>query len=219
MAQAQPEALSSHIAIDIDDDGGTSCCAVCMEPSEWVAVGACGHREVCINCAVRMRFFRDDRRCCICRAFCPTVLVTKAAADDDGQQHLADRSQRQQAAVLFSKTTAPPAFVGAIPPAGTYCWYHGGMAAFFDDRVPYEAVRKMCSKPLCPPRAGDNPRAPADSWTGLRFFLLYLAGMTLLGASSGIPIAMYLKPWIYRVLVVLAFGFASAGYTCFSWKG
>jgi hypothetical protein len=41
-------------------------CAVCMERAEWVAVGPCGHREVCSRCAVRIRLVDTDRRCCIC---------------------------------------------------------------------------------------------------------------------------------------------------------
>ncbi|KAF0920873.1 hypothetical protein E2562_037533 [Oryza meyeriana var. granulata] len=57
-----------------------------MEPLEWVAVSQCGHRVVCSVCAARVRS-RDnsDHRCCICKIFCPTVVVTKAAAAADGE--------------------------------------------------------------------------------------------------------------------------------------
>ncbi|TVT99796.1 hypothetical protein EJB05_54797, partial [Eragrostis curvula] len=133
MAQ-RPDAHSGHGATDAASADEVSCCAVCMEPADWVAAGQCGHREVCVNCAVRMRFFQDDRRCCICRALCPTVVITKS--DDGGQQ--------PDAASAFSK------------PSGKYFFYHGSMAAYFTDREQYEAARKACSlKPPCPnPAAG-----------------------------------------------------------------
>ncbi|KAG8051600.1 hypothetical protein GUJ93_ZPchr0001g30358 [Zizania palustris] len=79
----------SHVVIDIDaedDDGGSSttgsddapCCAVCMEPLEWVAVGPCGYRVVCPKCAARIRSgSQRSKLCCICRALCPSVVVTK----------------------------------------------------------------------------------------------------------------------------------------------
>ncbi|KAJ1289441.1 hypothetical protein BS78_02G164200 [Paspalum vaginatum] len=70
-----------------------------------------------------MRFFQDDRRCCVCRAFCATVFVTKLAA--------------------FSEASSPAsagAAAGLASAAGAYRWYHGGTAAYFDDRVLYEEL-------------------------------------------------------------------------------
>ncbi|KAL6655896.1 hypothetical protein ACP70R_006722 [Stipagrostis hirtigluma subsp. patula] len=217
---AEPDAPSSHHVIDIGDVE-PSCCAVCMEPPEWVAVGPCGHRDVCLDCAIRMRFLGDDRRCCICRAFCPIVLIMRAGDLDGGQQH-------QQAAAL---STPPPAFGGAGPgpgrPGGVYCWYHAGMAAYFDDRRQYKAVRKMCLelKPLPrlqprppvvapPPAPGASPESPRFS-----FFLLYLVVGTLLGAATGVPIAIGLKHWLARVAAVLAcaLAFAAFGYVTWPW--
>jgi hypothetical protein len=43
------------------------CCVVCAEPLEWVAIGPCGHREVCALCVVRLRFVLKDDRCCFCK--------------------------------------------------------------------------------------------------------------------------------------------------------
>ncbi|KAJ6723281.1 ZINC FINGER PROTEIN 598 [Salix koriyanagi] len=56
-------------------------CAVCAEVLEWVAYGACGHREVCSTCVARLRFICDDRRCCICKTESSVVFVTKALGD------------------------------------------------------------------------------------------------------------------------------------------
>ena len=96
-AMAQPHAAADNdggdalidIVVEAAGHGPTSRdCPVCMEPAEWVAVGPCGHGEVCVDCAFRMRFVERDWLCCICRAFCPTVVVTKpaAAAGDGGEQ-------------------------------------------------------------------------------------------------------------------------------------
>ena len=52
-------------------------CAVCADALEWVAYGPCGHREVCSNCVVRLRFVLEDPLCCICKTDCPSVFVTK----------------------------------------------------------------------------------------------------------------------------------------------
>lgn len=223
MAQAEAVTTADHVAIRIDDQdgasGSSSCCAVCMEPSEWVVVGACGHREVCLYCGVRMRFFQDDRRCCICRAFCATVVITRAdtnsrplqqvAVDDGGSS----QGQRQSA---FSETS--PAYGGARP-AGTHWWYHGGLAAYFDDRARYEAVRNMCSTkplplslplplPFSPTGVGNDHGAhDQDPNARLKSLLLYLAVMALFGASAGgISLASYINHWLPRVAVVIGSG-------------
>jgi len=114
---------------------------VCTEPIEWVAVGRCGHRDIC---ATRIRFFRHDRRCCIRRAHCPTVLVTRADGGASG-------SSRQQGFVLPARLPpiAAPGRKGSR--AGSY-WYHGATGAYFDDRRPYRAAVKLCVKPPPPPR-------------------------------------------------------------------
>ncbi|KAG2583344.1 hypothetical protein PVAP13_6KG140618 [Panicum virgatum] len=144
---AQPDsAQESHavVVIDVADDAEPRCCCVCTEPLEWVAVGRCGHRDVCAGCATRIRFFRHDRRCCICRTDCPTVLVTRADGRASGS--------RQQGFVLPSSrlpSTAAPGRKGST--AGSY-WYHGATGAYFDDRRPYRAAVKLCVKHPPPPR-------------------------------------------------------------------
>lgn len=52
-------------------------CAVCADSLEWVAYGACGHKDVCSTCVARLRFICDDRRCCICKTPSDVVFVTK----------------------------------------------------------------------------------------------------------------------------------------------
>uniref|UniRef100_A0A0E0JK91 RING-type domain-containing protein n=1 Tax=Oryza punctata TaxID=4537 RepID=A0A0E0JK91_ORYPU len=96
-------------------------CVVCTEPLEWVAVGPCGHRAVCSACAAHLRSAPDsDKRCCICRRICPTVVVTKAAAG----------------VVTFS--TLPAAINDGR--VGEY-WYCAAVSAYFDDEQQYEAAK------------------------------------------------------------------------------
>ncbi|MCD7457312.1 hypothetical protein HAX54_034839 [Datura stramonium] len=51
------------------------------ETLEWVAYGACGHKDVCSTCVARLRSICDDRRCCICKTEANVVFVTKALGD------------------------------------------------------------------------------------------------------------------------------------------
>jgi hypothetical protein len=91
--------------------------------------------------------------------FCPTVVITRVRSSS--------RRQEQQAAG-FSKP--PPAFGGAGR-VGMYYWYHGGRAAYFDDRERYEAVRKMCLNPPPRPVVDDGDEAIRGcfitNWHGL----------------------------------------------------
>ncbi|KAF8688824.1 hypothetical protein HU200_042155 [Digitaria exilis] len=189
---AEADADTSHVAIDIVDvDAGRSnSCPVCMEAPEWVAAGPCGHREVCLGCAVRLRFFENDRRCCICRQLCPAVVVTRVVDGGGG----GDQQQTVRKASRW---------------AGAYDWYHGGMGAYFDDEEQYEAVRKACFlKPLSPPVEAasevEQTRAPEQqvSWF---VFDIVCAGM--FGASAGIPIAVIcLKHMYQKVILFLELG-------------
>ncbi|KAL6846438.1 hypothetical protein ACP4OV_023886 [Aristida adscensionis] len=197
---AQPDAQSGHIAVDVGAAAGAiSCCPVCMEPPEWVAIGPCGHREVCVACAARMRFFQRDRRCCICRAFCPTVVVTKAGAGD-------------ATAAAFSR---PPASGGAGQ-VGLYHWYHRGMEAYFDDREQYDAARKMCSQ-RTQPSSQHRARAPVQSsWVDLAGFVFVLASTTASMVVAGVYIAEDItKNWALRVAIVLVCAIVGAGGTYF----
>ena len=46
------------------------CCAVCVEPMQYVAYGPCCHRDACVECVARLRFVMDDKRCVICQQTC-----------------------------------------------------------------------------------------------------------------------------------------------------
>lgn len=102
-------------------------CAVCADTLEWVAYGACGHRDVCSTCVARLRFICDDRRCCICKTECDVVFVTKALGDYT--RNLSDFS-----------TLPSPVREGRV---GSY-WYHEDTQAFFDDAEHYKMIKAMC---------------------------------------------------------------------------
>uniref|UniRef100_A0A0E0JK93 RING-type domain-containing protein n=1 Tax=Oryza punctata TaxID=4537 RepID=A0A0E0JK93_ORYPU len=128
----------SHVHIDIDIHPGgrgstssasddTPCCVVCTEPLEWVAVGPCGHRVVCSMCAARVRAGPDtDRKCCVCRTLCSSVVVTKAATAAD-------------TVYTFPKTV--PAVTSRDRRAGQF-WYYAAISAYFDDKNHYIATKR-----------------------------------------------------------------------------
>ena len=47
--------------------GSSSECSLCYETTSFVAVGACGHGEVCWLCAIRLRWICKDNNCAICK--------------------------------------------------------------------------------------------------------------------------------------------------------
>ncbi|KAJ7008090.1 E3 ubiquitin-protein ligase ZNF598-like [Populus alba x Populus x berolinensis] len=102
-------------------------CAVCAEALEWVAYGACGHRDVCSTCVSRLRFICDDRRCCICKTESSVVFVTKA---------LGDYTRMINDFLLLP----PEPKEGRM---GSY-WYHEDTQAFFDDVDHYKMIKAMC---------------------------------------------------------------------------
>ncbi|KAL6657558.1 hypothetical protein ACP70R_005338 [Stipagrostis hirtigluma subsp. patula] len=127
---------SHDVAVDVagaEDDDGPSCCLVCTEPMEWVAVGRCGHRFVCSRCMVRLRFFHQNRRCCVCRTRCPRVVVTRW----DGAC--------RDAAILSTL----PLFALWEGRVGKY-WYHRHTAAYFEDENEYKAAKAACEGILSP---------------------------------------------------------------------
>ncbi|CAN6219577.1 unnamed protein product [Urochloa humidicola] len=131
------ESVNDHV-IDVappedDADNNTNnCCIVCTEPSEWVAIGRCGHRVVCRKCMVRTRFFHRDKRCCVCRARCPKVIVAKRGARVDILSTLP----------LFVLREGR---VGKRP-----LWYHSLTAAYYEDEREYNAARAACEGILSP---------------------------------------------------------------------
>lgn len=100
-AALRPRRLRRVIDIgDGDGDEGASCCAVCMERLDWVAVGRCGHREECSKRPVHLiRFFQGSRQRCICRAECSTAVVARA-----GGEILALQPARQRTPTTSSST-------------------------------------------------------------------------------------------------------------------
>ncbi|KAK8497595.1 hypothetical protein V6N12_037466 [Hibiscus sabdariffa] len=102
-------------------------CAVCADNLEWVAYGACGHRDVCSTCVSRLRFICNDRRCCICKTESNVVFVTKALGDYT--RMINDFS------VLPSDAKE-----GRV---GSY-WFHEDTQAFFDDVDHYRMIKAMC---------------------------------------------------------------------------
>ncbi|KAK1315610.1 hypothetical protein QJS10_CPA05g00125 [Acorus calamus] len=118
-------------------------CAVCAETLEWVAYGACGHREVCSTCVVRLRFVLDNRCCCICKTESPIVFVTKALGD-------------------YTRTINDFSVFPSNPKgerAGGY-WYHEDTQAFFDDVDHFKMIKAMCklSCSVCDRIEGEQPQ-------------------------------------------------------------
>ncbi|GMJ09245.1 hypothetical protein like AT3G62240 [Hibiscus trionum] len=95
-------------------------CAVCADNLEWVAYGACGHRDVCSTCVARLR-------CCICKTESNIIFVTKALGDYTR---------------MINDFSVLPTEVreGRIR---SY-WYHEDTQAFFDDVDHYMMVKAMC---------------------------------------------------------------------------
>ncbi|CAN6224237.1 unnamed protein product [Urochloa humidicola] len=174
-------------------------CLVCTEPAEWVVVGPCGHGEVCVACAVRLRFHERNWQCCICRAFCPTVVVTRNAASG-GQ-------------------------LATIKAVAAY--FDNGMAAYFDDEGQYEKAWRMCLEPdpsLLAAGANRSLQAPPQdqeySRLGLVVLFLILATIiTLIGCGTGALVAMSMfGNWRKRIPVVIAGGFLFDAIAYLFWK-
>ncbi|XP_050386881.1 uncharacterized protein LOC126803161 isoform X2 [Argentina anserina] len=102
-------------------------CAVCADSLEWVAYGACGHKDVCSTCVARLRFICDERRCCICKTPSDVVFVTKALGDYT--------KMVKDFSLLPSQAREGR--------SGRY-WYHEDTQAFFDDVDHYKMIKAMC---------------------------------------------------------------------------
>lgn len=102
-------------------------CAVCAESLEWVAYGACGHKDVCSTCVARLRFICDDRCCCICKTETDVVFVTKALGD-------------------YTKTISDFSLLPSERKEGRVgqYWYHEDTQALFDDFDHYKMIKAMC---------------------------------------------------------------------------
>lgn len=119
------------------------CCVVCATPLEWVAVGACGHRETCASCSLRLRLVLDDASCVLCKQELPHVLVTRAAGQytagpgPGGWAGLPDRRDVRE----FHR------------PGGKARGAAAGTGMFFDDDQPMRALAALaalrCPEPGC----------------------------------------------------------------------
>lgn len=56
-------------------------CIVCADPLEYCAFGACGHKETCSKCVVRLRTVLKNTKCVVCQQSQPKVFVTRFAGD------------------------------------------------------------------------------------------------------------------------------------------
>ncbi|CAN6217436.1 unnamed protein product [Urochloa humidicola] len=205
---AQPDADSNVDAIiDIADAAGPSRdCIVCTEPAEWVAVGPCGHGEVCVACAVRLRFHGGNWRCCICRAFCPTVVVTRNAAG----------GLPQEEGDAFPKP--PPVATKGV--AAAHAYFASGMAAYFDDERQYEKARRMCLEPHPSLGSSHAPTQEQDysRWEQVVVIILAII-VTLIGCGTGALVAMSLfGNWRKRIPFVIAGGFLFDMIAYLFWK-
>jgi hypothetical protein len=123
-------------------------CAVCMEPLEWVAIGLCGHHEVCSTCTVHIRVFEHDRRCCICRQQCPAIVVTGAGRGSRVYAELASLVNMGRVEHEYDDLYS----------------YHSISAAYFDDKQQFEDTRSVCSHLDDPDEATSKrlvPRGPS----------------------------------------------------------
>uniref|UniRef100_A0A0E0LNQ1 RING-type domain-containing protein n=1 Tax=Oryza punctata TaxID=4537 RepID=A0A0E0LNQ1_ORYPU len=151
----------SHVVIDVDAAGDgdsrsrSRSCAVCLEPLVWAAIGRCGHGEVCAGCALHIRVFQNNRRCCICRSLCRVVVVTnpEAIAAAGGWPAVSSRLPR-------SRTTGG-GYSQVEGRVGEY-WYLAGMGAFFDDERQYAAAKAAARLGPPPPcgKASEDHRPP-----------------------------------------------------------
>lgn len=58
-------------------------CSLCYEPTAFVAVGTCGHAEVCWLCALRLRWLCRDTSCAICKEDLSSIAIRPPPDHDD----------------------------------------------------------------------------------------------------------------------------------------
>ena len=52
-------------------------CVLCYNEMRFYILGRCNHKNVCINCALRVRLLMEDSKCQICRTDLEEVFVTQ----------------------------------------------------------------------------------------------------------------------------------------------
>lgn len=53
-------------------------CWVCCKPLTYFALGACGHNDMCVVCALRLRYLMQNTLCPICKVELPTLVITSS---------------------------------------------------------------------------------------------------------------------------------------------
>ena len=71
-------------------------CIVCADPLEFCAFGACGHKETCSKCVVRLRTVLKNTKCVVCQQPQPKVFVTRFAGDYTRSLSKADFDQLER---------------------------------------------------------------------------------------------------------------------------
>ena len=61
-ADSTQEAMISE-ALSMVDLAKLETCILCTMPMRHYIVGVCNHKNVCVSCALRVRFLMDDKKC------------------------------------------------------------------------------------------------------------------------------------------------------------
>lgn len=82
-------------------------CIVCCNPLKIVAFMSCGHSQVCAECCLRSRMLFKDRKCPLCKADRPEVLL--AAVDSAGRPagYAGDMAALQERALYLELMKLP----------------------------------------------------------------------------------------------------------------
>jgi E3 ubiquitin-protein ligase ZNF598 len=68
--RAQSDVLSDADLSDLEH------CILCYNPMKFMAMGECGHKNVCCKCVLRMRLIMDDNHCSICKQEQDEIVIT-----------------------------------------------------------------------------------------------------------------------------------------------
>uniref|UniRef100_A0A0E0AM63 RING-type domain-containing protein n=1 Tax=Oryza glumipatula TaxID=40148 RepID=A0A0E0AM63_9ORYZ len=99
--------------------------------AQWVAIGPCGHRSVCARCIVQVRFVSKDRRCYLCRAPCPLVVVVKGDCINGAD--------------ILAELPSSPSMITRQGRVDNF-WFNVDTAAYFADEQQFKVARIACVK-------------------------------------------------------------------------
>jgi hypothetical protein len=179
-------------------------CAVCMERLMWVAVGPCGHHEVCSKCAVRIRSVDSNRLCCICRAPCPAVLVTRRSRiSGDGK-------------LIYGDELSSFALAADEGPVGNY-WYHKASAAYFDDEGQYNEAQRACSEIQRAEAGDEQDEDDQEERSSVWLLIVYVTTCFACGVMFSSRYVAGGHHWSLNLAVLLGGGFGFAAVACLIW--